>query len=214
MTRNKLEVLAKLGDATAPITRPRIRLAYQLTPQRVLGETRATGIEFEVTGSGARCELPATLVLTSIGYRGQPIAGLPFDHEAAVVPNDAGRVMGDGAPVPGAYVAGWIKRGPSGFIGTNKSCAAETVHTLVADYNDGRLADPAQKPSALERFVRAKAPRVIDAAGWKAIDEAEIERGGGVRPRDKFTTVAAMQEAAESATAPPLHRRLLAGLRR
>ncbi len=137
LVRNKLEVLAKLGDATAPITGPRIRLAYHLTPQRVLGEQRAAGVRFGVTGTDQTCDIAAGLVLTSIGYRGKPIRGLPFDESAAVVPNDGGRVIDPeaGEPVPGSYVAGWIKRGPTGFIGTNKSCAAETVHNLVADYN-------------------------------------------------------------------------------
>ena len=78
----------------------------------------------------------------------------------------------------GSYVAGWIKRGPTGFIGTNKSCAAQTVHNLVADYNDGLLADPVGKPAALDKLVRGRQPEVVDAAGWKAIDAAEIARGG------------------------------------
>ncbi len=214
LTRNKLEILAKLGDATAPITRPRIRLAYQLTPRRVLGPTRVTGLEFEVTGSDQTRQVSAGLVLTSIGYRGTPIRGLPFDDAAAVVPNDRGRVTDAGAPVRGSYVAGWIKRGPTGFIGTNKSCAAQTVHTLVDDYNAGLLADPVHKPSALPRFVRGRKPAVVDAGGWRAIDRAEVERGQGVRPRAKFTSVDEMVRAAADAPAEPVHRRLLAGLMR
>ncbi|CAN3130746.1 FAD-dependent oxidoreductase [Mycobacterium sp. smrl_JER01] len=216
LTRNKLEVLSKLGDASAPLTRPRIRLAYRLTPQRVLGEDRVDGARFAVTGSDQTCDLPASLVLTSIGYRGTPIRGLPFDDTAAVVPNDAGRVVDSesGLPVRGSYVAGWIKRGPTGFIGTNKSCAAETVHTLVGDYNAGLLADPVHKPAALHRFVRGRQPRVIDTDGWKAIDEAEVARGAGLRPRAKFTSVAEMEQAATAAGPAPIHRRLLATLRR
>ncbi len=210
LTRNKLEILSKLGDASAPVTRPRIRLAYQLTPKRVVGNGRAEGVEFTVTGSDEVVALSAGLVLTSIGYRGKPIRGLPFDESAAVVPNEGGRVIG----APGSYVAGWIKRGPTGFIGTNKSCAAETVHLLVADYNAGLLADPAGKPAALDKFVRSRQPDVVDAAGWKAIDAAEVARGGDERPRDKFTAVADMLAAAATAPAPPMHERLLAGLRR
>lgn len=210
LTRNKLEILSKLGDASAPLTRSRIRLAYQLTPKRVVGNGRADGVEFTVTGSDEVVQLSAGLVLTSIGYRGKPIRELPFDESAAVVPNDGGRVIG----APGSYVAGWIKRGPTGFIGTNKSCAAETVHHLVADYNAGLLADPAGKPAALDRFVRGRQPNVVDAAGWKAIDAAEVARGGDERPRDKFTTVADMLAAAATAPAPPMRERLLAGLRR
>lgn len=214
LTRNKLDVLSKLGDAGAPITRPRIRLAYQLTPQRVVGETRATGVEFTATGSDDVVELPAGLVLTSIGYRGKPIRGLPFDESACVVPNDGGRVIDSGRPQRGSYVAGWIKRGPTGFIGTNKSCAAETVRNLVDDYNEGLLTDPVHKGSALQRFVRGRQPGVIEADGWKAIDDAEIARGGGLRPRDKFTTVADMLAAASNVPAKPRYQRLLAGLRR
>jgi ferredoxin--NADP+ reductase len=214
LTRNKLEILSKLGDALSPVTRPRIRLAYRLTPNKVLGGDRAEGIEFTVTGTDEVRQLPAGMVLTSIGYRGKPIRGLPFDQTAAVVPNVDGRVIdpASGEPVRGSYVAGWIKRGPTGFIGTNKSCAAQTVHHLVADYNDGRLPDPARKPSTLGKFVRGRQPGVIDAAGWKAIDAAEIARGGDGRPRDKFTTIADMLAAASAAPAPPMRRRLLAGL--
>lgn len=215
LTRNKLEVLSKLRDASAPVSRPRIRLAYQLTPKRVTGETRVDGIEFTVTGSDDVRRLDAGLVLTSIGYRGKPIRDLPFDEEAAVVPNDGGRVVdpASGEPVRGSYVAGWIKRGPTGFIGTNKSCAAQTVHRLVDDYNGGRLADPVGKQTALDKLVRGRRPDAVDAAGWKAIDAAEIARGGEDRPRDKFTTVAGMLAAAASAPRP-VRKRVLDGLRR
>lgn len=218
LTRNKLEILAKLGESAAAretgISRPRIRLAYGLTPTRILGNAGTTGIEFTLTGSDETVEISAGLVLTSIGYRGKPIRGLPFDEVAAVVPNDGGRVVDQGGAVRGSYVAGWIKRGPTGFIGTNKSCAAQTVHNLVDDYNNGLLADPVHKVSSLDRFVRSRQPKVVDHAGWKAIDDAEISRGGGHRPRDKFTAVADMLDAAATAPEPPAYQRLLAGLRR
>lgn len=217
LTRNKLEVLSTLGDAATPASRPRIRLAYRLTPNRVLGEQRATGVEFSVTGdfqtTTAARALDAGLVLTSIGYRGKPIRGLPYDESSAVVPNDGGRVVdpGSGEPVPGAYVAGWIKRGPSGFIGTNKSCSFQTVQALVADFNAGKLTDPVAKPEALSALVHARRPDAVDAAGWRAIDAAEIARGSGDgRPRNKFTDIAAMLAAAAAAEpAPPPRRRLL-----
>jgi ferredoxin--NADP+ reductase len=210
LTRNKLEVLSKLGDASAPASRPRIRLAYRLTPLRVLGAQRVEGIAFTETGGDEVRSIEAGLVLTSIGYRGKPIRDMPFDDEACVVPNDGGRVVG----AVGAYVAGWIKRGPTGFIGTNKSCAAQTVHNLVADYNEGRLVDPAAKSAALDRLIRQRQPDVVDSAGWSAIDEAEVARGGAERPRDKFTAIPDMLVAAATAPAPSLGQRLLAGLRR
>jgi ferredoxin--NADP+ reductase len=88
------------------------------------------------------------------------------------------------------------------------------VLNLVADYNDGKLADPTARPQALEKLVRARRPAVVDAAGWKAIDLAEIARGGADRPRDKFTTVPDMLAAAATAPTPSVGQRLLAGLRR
>ena len=204
LVRAKLEVLTKLGDGSAPATKPRIRLAYRLTPERITD----SGIEFIRTGTDARHSLEAGLVLTSIGYRGKPIRDLPFDEAAAVVPNDGGRVSA------GTYVAGWIKRGPTGFIGTNKSCALETVQGLVDDYNNGLLTDPVAGSGVLAKLVRQRQPEMVDAAGWRAIDAAEISRGeADDRPRLKFTEVAEMLSAAASAPKPSVRQRLLAGLR-
>jgi ferredoxin--NADP+ reductase len=210
LTRGKLEILAKLGDGSAPATRPRIRLAYQLTPARVLGEEKVTGIEFTVTGSDEVRQLDAGLVLTSIGYHGKAIADLPFDDAAGVVPNDEGRVVdpATGRPVQGSYVAGWIKRGPTGFIGTNKSCAAHTVDRLVDDYNSGRLREPSAR--SLQQLIQSRRPEAVDMAGWRAIDAAEIARGGADRPRDKFIDVADMVAVASTAPKPTLRQRLLA----
>jgi ferredoxin/flavodoxin---NADP+ reductase len=216
VTRQKLEILRKLGDASSPATRPRIRLAYQLTSIRVLGEQRANGMEFCVTGTDEICQLEAGLMLTSIGYHGKAIRDLPFDDTAGVVPNNGGRVIDPASeqPVHGAYVAGWIKRGPTGFIGTNKSCALQTVQRLVDDFNAGLLHDPINKPSALDTLVAERQPAVVDAAGWWAIDAAEVCRGSvSDRPRTNFTSIAEMLAVAAAAPAPPLRRRLADRLR-
>lgn len=199
-TRAKLDILSRLPDAATPATGPRIRLAYRLTPRRVLGGDRVTGVEFVRTAMQDTLTLDAGLLLTSIGYRGAPIPGLPFDDETGVVPNRDGRVVdGSGDPVPGSYVAGWIKRGPTGFIGTNKSCAMQTVAAIVDDFNAGLLEDPRQRPGSLAKLVRARQPDLVDAEGWAAIDAAEIARGQVEgRPRVKFTTVADMVAAARS----------------
>ncbi|BBY31896.1 FAD-dependent oxidoreductase [Mycolicibacterium sediminis] len=210
LVKGKLEILAKLGDAAAPSDRPRIRLAYRLTPQRLLGRERVEGMAFTVTGTDEVRTLPAGLVLTSIGYRGTPIRDLPFDETTGTVPNDDGRVTG----APGTYVAGWIKRGPTGFIGTNKSCAAQTVRELVADFNAGVLPGPTARSGELDRLVRRRQPALVDVAGWRAIDSAEVARGGTERPRAKFTVVDEMLEAAATAPRAPLHQRLLSGLLR
>ncbi len=218
-TRQKLEILAELGDASAPIVRPRIRFAYELTPARILGDRRATGIEFMVTGTGEAHRIDAGLVLSSIGYHGTPVSDLPFDDAAGVVPNEAGRVVdpATGRRVPGAYVTGWIKRGTNGFIGTNKSDSLLTIHNLVADFNAGLLSNPIGGPRAVARMVHARQPDVIDAAGWKAINAAEIARGrADGRPRDKFTSVSEMLAVASAAEVArmPLLQSLLGALRR
>jgi ferredoxin--NADP+ reductase len=116
--------------------RPKVEFRFWKRPVRILGEDAATGVEFANTHTGELEQISAGLVLTSIGYRGLPVRDLPFDESRGVVPNDAGRVSA------GTYVTGWIKRGPSGFIGTNKSCAQETVRALVDDFNHGRLRTP------------------------------------------------------------------------
>ncbi|AQT81647.1 ferredoxin [Mycolicibacterium litorale] len=217
VAKAKLEILAKLPIASDIGERPRIRLAYRLTPHRVLGADRVSGAEFRRTGTDETVRIEAGLLLTSIGYRGAPIADLPFDESAAVVPNREGRVVDPrtGDPVAGAYVAGWIKRGPTGFIGTNKSCSMQTVAHLVDDFNAGLLTDPVDRPSALDRMVRTRAPDVVDAAGWRAIDAAETARGAADgRSRAKFTDVEDMVAVAATAPRPTLPRRLLAGLLR
>ena len=203
VVRAKLHVLAGLPDPDP--TRRQVRLAYRLTPGRVLGAGH--GVDFDRTGSGGTVRIPAGLVVACTGYRGQPVDGLPFDVATAVVPNRDGRVIDPdtGRSLPGAYVAGWIKRGPSGFIGTNKSCAARTVAALAEDFNAGLLDAPGQPLAVLDRLVRARRPGFVDGAGWRAIDAAETVRGlAHGRPRVKFTSVPDMLAAA--ATARPAHR--------
>lgn len=114
----------------------RIVLRYGLTPTVVEGERSVDRVLFETGGVEHRID--AGMLVTSIGYRGQPIAGLPFDDDAGTVPNDEGRVEG----LSGTYVVGWIKRGARGFIGTNRGCAQDTVAALVADHNAGLLGAP------------------------------------------------------------------------
>jgi ferredoxin--NADP+ reductase len=203
VTRAKLEILAALPDA-GDSDRRRIRLAYNLTPHRACGGDRLHSVEFTRTGTTETCTVEAGLVLTSIGYRGRPVAGLPFDPAGAVVPNEAGRVIdpSTGEPVPGAYVAGWIKRGPSGFIGTNKSCSMQTVAALVDDYNAGLLVPPRHRPHALGALLRRRQPDLVGAAGWRAIDAEEVRRGQAQgRPRVKFTAVPEMLAASVPASA-------------
>lgn len=200
--------LAVLRAAAARAPRPgnrRIVFRFTTSPIDLLGSERVTGVRVcrnrLVADAEAVRPVPTAdtgtietgLVLRSIGYRGKPVVGLPFDELAGVLPNVGGRVSG----TPGAYAVGWIKRGPSGFIGTNKSCAEETVGHIVADFNDGRLADPVGSRRSLTELVRLRAPRAIDTRGWRAIDR--VERMAGAlegRTRRKLTRLDDLLEAA------------------
>ncbi|WP_026918725.1 FAD-dependent oxidoreductase [Gordonia shandongensis] len=137
----KLELLHEIAARPKP-AEPFIRLSFGHTPVAVVGDERATGVEFVRTGTDETVVLDAGLVLTAIGYRGKPVPGLPFDDQHGTVRNDAGRVVADDGPVPGLFVTGWIKRGPTGFIGTNKTDSGETVANLLADAEAGALPKP------------------------------------------------------------------------
>ncbi len=162
--------LALLRDLPAPRDgERRITLRYGLTPARMLGQAEdagaVSGVAFD--GPAGTETIDAGLVITSIGYRGTPLPGLPFDEISGTVPNVGGRVLDrpSGEPVPATYVAGWIKRGPSGFIGTNKGCSQDTVAALVEDYNAGRLTAPPAPPAAMPRTASRPA---WSRRGWLA----------------------------------------------
>ena len=138
-------------------------------------------------------ELPAQLVFRSVGYRGVPLAGIPFDDRRGVVPNVHGRVVSQetGEPVPGLYVSGWIKRGPTGIIGANKPDAGETVESILSDVAAGAVLQPPDPdPGALERLLRERQPDVVSFDDWRRIDAFEAESGAASgRPRVKVTSV-------------------------
>ncbi|NKY56650.1 4Fe-4S binding protein [Nocardia flavorosea] len=189
----------------------RIVFKYLASPTEVRGSGKVEGLEYahnelvDVDGVlNARAtdrtgSYDASLVLRSIGYRGEPVPDLPFDEKRAVVPNEHGRVTGpDGTPLTGVYVSGWIKRGPRGVIGSNRIDSEETVEALIADFMSGKLAAPTGDRDALRALVQQRQPDLVDRAGWKAIDQAE--RGAGKeagRPRVKFTTHTDLLQAAK-----------------
>ncbi len=144
-------------------------------------------------------ELPVGLVFRSVGYRGVPLPGVPFDERGNVILNDQGRVLDPGTrqPVIGEYTGGWIKRGPTGVIGTNKPDAAETVACMMKDLASGLTLDPAEPdPAAAERLVRQRQPRYFSYQDWRRLDEIEVARGRAAgRPRVKCTSVEEMLAA-------------------
>jgi ferredoxin--NADP+ reductase len=144
-------------------------------------------------------ELPAGLVFRSVGYRGVPLPGVPFHEAWGVILNEHGRVLDPDTkqPLVGEYTAGWIKRGPSGVIGTNKPDAAETVTGMIQDVEQGRVLAPEHPdPASVELLVRQHEPRYISYADWLRLDAIERARGQAQgRPRVKFTRVEEMLAA-------------------
>jgi ferredoxin--NADP+ reductase len=148
--------------------------------------------------------IPCGLVIRSIGYRGVPLADVPFDAERGLIRNTDGRVCTeDGDPCPGEYAVGWIKRGPSGVIGTNKKDAADTVAKIVADAEAGRLPEPrGVDAEATGAWLRGCAPGVVEWDGWQAIDEHERGLGEPAgRPRVKLVTVDELVQASRGTPA-------------
>jgi ferredoxin/flavodoxin---NADP+ reductase len=209
-----LEEYAERPPSGKPIT---VRFRFLASPVELLGdaEGRVRGVRIErnaiaaredgtlaARGTGTFEELPAQLVFRSIGYRGVPMPGIPFDADRGLIRNAGGRVCGeDGAPLPGEYVTGWIKRGPSGVIGTNKKDSQETVASIFEDMEAGRIPErPNADAAAIDSLLRERRPELVTFEGWRAIDAAEQERGKPQgRPRVKFCRIEEMVEAASSA---------------
>lgn len=155
-------------------------------------------------GTGEYETLPACMVLRSVGYRGLPLEGVPYDESRGVIPNLAGRVveLDTDDVVPGEYVVGWAKRGPSGVIGTNKPDALDTVRGMLEDV-PALMSARTPDPSTVDRLLRERGARYVTIDEWRILDQIEIARGSDQgRPRVKFTRISDMLAALESATAP------------
>jgi ferredoxin--NADP+ reductase len=198
----RLDIARNAANRAPTPTNRRVRFRFLVTPEQILGDDRVVGIRvvrsdrevdvrLPLESSAEGCEtIDAGLVLASVGSSGVPIAGLPFDDNRGLVPNVAGHVIdpATNTDVPGAYVAGWIKRGANGVIGTNRACANETIERLLADYRTGQLPTPREALSELYDLLQHRQPNRIGNAGWSHIDAAERRLGAQQnRPRVKFT---------------------------
>jgi ferredoxin/flavodoxin---NADP+ reductase len=198
----------------------RLELKFLRSPLEVLGdgETGAvTGLRvvknriepdadgnLRAVSTGEEEVIECGLVLRSIGYRGRPLPGVPFDERRGLIRNDGGRVRDeDGEPLVGEYAVGWIKRGPSGVIGTNKKDAADTVARVLEDAEAGRLNEPSSPdPEAIESWLRERVPGLVTWDGWQAIDRHETGLGEPHgRPRVKLVRVPEMIAVAETQVA-------------
>ncbi len=196
-----LEVLREYASGSPRGKRRTLRLRFRTSPVAIHGDGRVEAIEVvrnqlvadgrgsvRAVPTGERETIPCGLVLRSVGYRGVPLDGVPFDEERGTIKNRDGRVLdAAGEALPGVYCAGWIKRGPSGVIGTNKKCAAETTEGLLEDARAGRLPRPARDGSSVDELLAGRGCRVVSYGAWEAIDRAERARGEREgRPRVKL----------------------------
>jgi ferredoxin--NADP+ reductase len=213
--RRNVEVLQEYARRPPSGKTHRVVLRFCLSPVELLGDetgrvsaVRVVHNRLQTDASGRVRAVPTDreellecgLVLRAVGYRGEPVPGVPFDEALGRIPNDGGRVLGaDGAPLPGEYVVGWIKRGPSGVIGTNKKDAADTVDKLLQDAAANRLGTPAAGggPEAIEAWLRERVSGLCTWAGWLAIDEHETAAGAPAgRPRVKVVRIEELRRIA------------------
>jgi ferredoxin--NADP+ reductase len=207
-TRVNVETVREFSQREPEGKPKRIVLRFLSSPVEITGDGKVEGIvigrnelvkeggALRAHDTGEREQLECGLVLRSVGYTGVPIDGVPFDDQKGTILNDGGRVLDshNGGHKTGHYAAGWIKRGPSGVIGTNKKDALETVRHLLSDVEAGNLLDPpAPGPSAVEDLLSERGVRFISFEDWQTIDQAEVGRGEPHgRPRVKFVRVEEM----------------------
>ncbi len=199
--RNNIKVLRGYADRAPRGAKRRIVFRFRTSPVEMKGEGKVETIvlgrnelvsddngRVVAKDTGEREEVPAQLVVRAVGYRGVPTPGLPFDEKSGTIPHTGGRVDGR----RNEYVVGWIKRGPTGVIGSNKSDSQETVDTLIEDLSGAELADVGENHSeVLVEWLLQRQPKLVTDDHWKLIDEHERAAGGpGGRPRVKLTSVA------------------------
>jgi ferredoxin--NADP+ reductase len=214
--RRNLEVLHEFAGRAPAGKRRRIVLRFRVSPAAIFGEERVEAVEVvrnelvpdesgvvRAVPADERELIPCGLVFRSVGYLAVPLPGVPFDERRATLPNDGGHVLGAGGdPVPRVYCAGWIKRGATGVIGTNKKDANETVDLLLADAQAGllRRGDPGADADTVDRLLAERGAEPVTYVGWEGIDADERRRGEDQgRPRVKLTTWEELLAAARGA---------------
>jgi ferredoxin--NADP+ reductase len=210
-----VEVLREFAERE-PAGKPRtVRLRFFLSPVEIHGNERVEAIELVrnrlesrdgrlvAVPTDERETLECGLVFRSVGYRGVALPGVPFDDARGTIRNDCGRVLDDdGAPLAGVYCAGWIKRGPTGIIGTNKRDATETVELLLEDVREGRVTARGASAASVDALLAERGARVVLYVGWTSIDQLERSTGEPLgRPRVKLVTWDELLEAAEDVAA-------------
>ncbi len=209
----RLEIMESYVNGTRPGARRSVQIRFLVSPTKILagddGGVGAIGVvrnrlerkdrgRISAVATDDTSEWPIDLIFRSVGYRSVPLQGLPFLESWGLIENDKGRVVSDdGSTMTGCYVGGWIKRGPTGVIGTNKPDAIETVVCMLDDLASGAHFEPeVVDMDDIHAFIRSRQPNVISYADWLKIDEMERAAGEAQgRPRVKFTSVEQILDA-------------------
>ncbi len=218
---NNVAILRDYASRAPSGKSKRVVLRFLLSPVELIGDESGvrsvvlarndlmeSNGRLKAVGTGEHETIEAGLVMRAIGYQGKPLPGVPFEERSATIPNEGGRVFGADGVLPGEYAVGWIKRGPSGVIGTNKKDAQETVDALLEDLGAGvhlQPEDPA--PESIERLLAERVPALVTYEGWSEIDRHEQALGEPHgRPRVKLTRIEHLLEVAagEAPTEEPL----------
>ncbi|MCA8915177.1 MAG: FAD-dependent oxidoreductase [Planctomycetes bacterium] len=201
LTRQNVEILREYAESGAGEKPRKVHFRFLVSPVEITGDGKVEHVKIErnrlvstpdgylnCEGLGEYETLPAGMVLRSVGYRGVPLPGAPYNEKKGTIPNDHGRVLNDdGNQLPGAYVVGWAKRGPTGVIGTNKKDAEETVELMLEDVKNLRRVG---QPQDVAEFLKTRDCNPVLFDEWQKMNTAEIERGKPAnRPRVKFNTV-------------------------
>ncbi|MDH4178121.1 MAG: FAD-dependent oxidoreductase [Thermoleophilia bacterium] len=213
-----LDVLRSYAERE-PSGKPRaLHLRFCVSPVEIVGDGHVEAIEvvrnrlvpdargvLRAEPTDERELIPCGIVFRSVGYRGVGIDGVPFDESSGTIPNEGGRVLGpSGEPLAGVYCTGWIKRGPTGVIGTNKKDATETVAALLADVAGGGLRASGAAAAAIDALLAERGVDVVSQSGWEAIDAAERTAGEPLgRPRVKLCSWDALLGTARAAAPRP-----------
>lgn len=208
ISAKNVEILRSFAARPPCTKRKRCYIRFLEGPARLEGNGRLERVILEKNrlegkpneqmahGTGELIALPCGLLFRSVGYRGVPIPGVPFDDKRGVIPNDNGRVMEGGNRMHGLYTAGWIKRGPSGVIGTNRADSVATINALFEDLPKLDTGGQKRGADALYPLLASRGVRVVSYQDWVQIDAAEVRRGQPKeKPREKFTTVEEMLAA-------------------
>jgi ferredoxin--NADP+ reductase len=202
-TRKVFEIFTEFANGTGAAPGKRhVCFSFLKSPVELTGTGRVEKVRLErnvlagnafqqiARGTGDFIELETGIVFRSIGYRGKPIAGLPFDEKQGLIPNREGRIIDGNSVLPFQYVAGWIKRGPTGIIGTNRADSVETVGAMLADLQQCGAAGKVNRDADPLLLLAAAGIKVVTFDDWEKIDQLEISRGiGAGKPREKFTRV-------------------------